>query len=614
MHLYIDIETRSSVDLKKSGLFKYVESPDFEIILLGYAIDKGKIAVTTDIGIIEQYLEDPEYLKLAHNSYFEITCLAKHFQPKNWIETARKWIKQWKCTLVMAYALGMPGKLEQVGTALGVKTKKPNQKLIDFFCKPNSKGVFYKPVDYPDKWDEFIDYNRFDVEGERRVHSLLSHAEVDWDMWHLDFIINTRGIKIDKPFVTKVIKQDTEIRQKAVSRMLDLTRLDNPNSNKQLAAWLTGEGLEINGMTKDQIIDYLTKDLPEHVNEVLKLKQILARTATKKYSAMLDMCMSDNRIRGMFAFIATHTGRWAGRGVQVHNLLKNQESVFELDLARQLVGHDELFILFPENILGQLTRTAFIGNYSIADFSAIEARVLAWLAGEEWVNKVFAGDGKIYEAQAARMFEVPIEHVTKNMRQRGKVATLALGYQGSVGALRMMNAEGTDQELEGLVKLWRNSNPNIVKLWWDVQKAITMCINTGSSTFYKDTLAFRREGPWLYICLPSGRKLAYYRMDVKDNRLHYFGRDTRMASAYRAVETYGGKLVENIVQAIARDILAESLMRLGPEAKIVMHVHDEIVLEDYDLKDLLKIMEAPIDWAPGLILRATGFMSNYYIK
>jgi len=644
MHtLAIDIETFSSVDIKSAGMYKYVQAPDFEILLFAYSFNGGPITVM-DLASGEQVpehvlaaLTDPQVLKTAFNAAFERTCIAEYFL----IDLP---VKQWECTMVKASMLGLPLSLDMVAKVLKLEEgKKDGKALIRYFsmpCKPtkaNGGSTRNEPFDDPEKWKQFIEYNRRDVEVELAIRERIAFFTIpntERRMYALDQRINDTGVLLDPVLIDNAIRMDNEIRERLTAEAIDLTGLDNPNSLAQLKTWLSTEtGGAVTSLTKDAIPVLLEQTEDETVTRLLNIRQEMAKTSVKKYEAMAVCIGNDNRARGLLQYYgANRTGRWAGRLVQVQNLPRNEMK--DLDLARQLVREGDLEmveILFGNvpNVLSQLIRTAFIAKPGhrllVADFSAIEARVIAWLAGERWRLEVFRTHGKIYEASAAQMFKVPIEAVTKgsDLRQKGKVSELALGYQGgpnaliAMGALKMGLAE---EELPRLVKMWRNANKAIVGYWDTVDNAALEAVETGAPVTISHGIRFHVQHDILWITLPSGRKLAYYRPHIATNRfgspaLKYWGMD----KIWTVQDTYGGKLVENIVQAIARDCLADAMLRLDAAGyKIVMHVHDEVVMEmptgKGSLEEVNSIMGQAIPWAKGLPLTADSYETSFYKK
>lgn len=647
--LSIDLETYSSRDIKKVGTYAYVDDPEFSILLFGFGFDEDPVQVV-DLAQGEKLPADvlralfsPDVLKTAYNANFEITCLTKYFAEQ--IDT-----RQWFCTSVLALTLGLPGYLAGVAQAMNFSDDKQKmsigKRLIEYFCKPckptktNGGRERNLPQHDPEKWESFKQYCGQDVVVERDVHNRLIRfkpSEKEQRLWNLDQKIVRTGILIDRPLVENAIKCDEQIKSDGMEQLRYVTGLENPNSVAQFKNWLSQEiGTEVPSLTKAVAQELLQKDIPDDIKKALELKLLISKTSVKKYSAMVNAACSDDRIRGLLQFYgANRTGRWAGRIVQVHNLPQNHLS--DLDDARTLVRNgdfDMLELLYPNasDVLSQLIRTALIASpgktFIVADFSAIEARVIAWLAGERWRQEVFATTGKIYEASASKMFHVPIEEVTKgsSLRQKGKVAELALGYQGGVGALKQMGADkmGLDEkELADIVNKWRTASPKIVRFWWDVEAAAKEAIEKRTAVQIQHGIAFQFEAGMLFIRLPSGRRIAYAKPRLEENKMGrtsitYLGVDQTNKSWCRQ-ETYGGKLVENIVQATARDCLAEAMLKLDEAGyKILMHVHDEVVIEaDPDesaLDKVIAIMSENVSWNRGLKLDADGYTTPYYRK
>ena len=654
-HLSVDIETRSSVNIAKSGAYKYAQSEDFEILMFSYKLNDLPVQLV-DLKQGEEIppyivglLDDENCIKHAYNAAFEWYCLNQAGYKTN--------ISQWRCTMMHATYLGLPAGLSMTGNAIGIAEDKKKlttgNRLIQYFsvpCKPtktNGGRTWNDPHHDLDKWKLCCEYNMQDVEAEFTIYQHLKAFEVpakEQKLWEMDILMNSKGVKIDKTLVESILKIDAESTEKLTEEAYQITELENPNSISQLKSWVESQLEEdLPGLTKDVISDLLSRDnLPLKVRRVLEIRQQLGKTSVSKYSAMENAMCEDDRVRGLLQFYgANRTGRWAGRLVQVQNLPRNYIST--LDTARELakIGNFEgLKILYNNvpDILSQLVRTAFITSkdkFIISDFSAIEARVIAWLAGEEWVNEVFATHGKIYEATASQMFNVPIDKIKKGnpeyeLRQRGKVATLALGYQGGESALIAMGADRmglSDDELTDIKVRWREANKNIVRLWYAVGDAVIQAMN-GNGTQYVRGLEIQREWDMMYgldfitIKLPSGRKLYYPKPFLQTNQfgkdaLHYYGVN-QTTKKWEVNSTYGGKLVENIVQAIARDCLAETLLRLYEKNyDVVMHIHDEVVIDAYEnekLEDVNNILAEPIPWAPGLILKGAGFETKYYMK
>lgn len=646
--LSIDIETYSSADLLKSGVYKYVEAPDFEILLFAYAFNDDPVQLLdlTNAFDSEKYervieaLINPAILKTAYNANFERTCIAKYFERTLPPE-------QWECTMVKAGMLGLPMSLDAASKVLKLEQKKDSagKALIRYFslpCKPTKTNNFRTrnlPKHDPEKWKQFSDYCVQDVVVEMAIRNKLSFFQIpltEKRLWQLDQNINDHGVLVDQSFVQNAIHQDIEYKDRLTKEAIELTGLNNPNSAAQLKDWLTTEtGESVTSLTKEAIPVLLKSADCEIVKRVLNLRQEMSKTSVKKYEAMAKAVCKDSRIRGLLQFYgANRTGRWAGRLVQVQNLPQNHLS--DLDLARRLVKDNDLELLemlfgnVPDT-LSQLIRTAFIApeghRFIVADFSAIEARVIAWLAGERWRLQVFATHGKIYEASASQMFKVPIESVTKgsDLRQKGKVSELALGYQGGPNALIKMGALKMgiqENELPKLVKMWRNANKAIVS-FWDVVNDAAIAAVEGTPTSIQHGIKFFTDKNVLFIELPSKRRLSYIAPKLIPNKfggvsLTYEGMD-QTTKQWGKQDTYGGKLVENIVQAIARDCLAESMIRLSDAGyNIVMHVHDETVSEmpygKGSLAEVNEIMGRPIPWAKGLPLKADSYETTYYKK
>lgn len=654
-HLNIDIETRSSVNISKSGAYKYAQSEDFEILLFSYKLNDDPTKIV-DLkqgekipDNILELLNNQNCIKHAYNAAFEWYCLNQAGYTTS--------ITQWRCTMFHATYLGLPAGLGMTGKAIGISEDKKKlttgNRLIQYFsvpCKPtksNGGRTWNDPHHDLDKWKLYREYNMQDVEAEYTIYQYLKAFEVpakEQKLWEMDILMNANGVKVDKLLVDSVLRIDAESTEKLTNEAQKITGLDNPNSITQLKSWVESQiDEELPGLTKDDISDLLSRDnLPLKVKRVLEIRQQLGKTSVSKYAAMENAMCKDDRVRGLLQFYgANRTGRWAGRLVQVQNLPRNY--INTLDDARDLAkkgNFEGLKLLYGNvpDILSQLVRTAFITSkdkFIISDFSAIEARVIAWLAGEEWVNEVFATHGKIYEATASQMFNVSIDKIKKgnpeySLRQRGKVATLALGYQGGESALIAMGADKmglSSEELTDIKVRWRDANKNIVRLWYAVGDAVIQAMN-GNGTQFVQSLEIRREWDMMYgldfisVKLPSGRKLFYPKPFLQQNKfnkdaLHYYGVN-QTTKKWEVNSTYGGKLVENIVQAIARDCLAETLIRLyDRNYEVVMHIHDEVVIDAYDdekLEDVNNILAEPIPWAPGLILKGAGFETKYYMK
>ena len=660
--LSCDIETFSSVDLKKSGVYKYAESPDFEILLFGYSVDGGEVQVidftageTLPREIIDA-LTDDNVQKWAFNANFERVCLSRHLSDMGIsldpfadnhhsadILGLARYLnpESWRCSMIWSAYMGLPLSLEGAGAVLGLEKQKltEGKDLIRYFCKPcnptatNGQRIRNLPEHAPDKWEAFRVYNIRDVETEMSIQVKLAKFPVPdevWDEYALDQEINDRGVQLDMTLVKNAITADSISRAELLQKMQELTELDNPNSVAQMKQWLADNGMETDTLGKKAVAELL-KDAPPLLGDVLSLRQSLAKSSVKKYTAMENAVCADGRARGMFQFYgANRTGRWAGRLIQMQNLPQNH--LPDIEQARALVRSGNfaalelLYDSVPE-VLSELIRTAFVprdGNkLIIADFSAIEARVIAWFAGEGWRNEVFAGHGKIYEASASQMFNIPIEEITKGspLRQKGKIAELALGYGGSVGALKAMGALDMglyEDELQSLVNAWRSANPNIVRFWWAVDRAAMTAVKDRTVT-ETHGIRFSYQSGMLFITLPSGRRLAYVKPRIGENQfgspcVTYEG--VGGTKKWERLDTYGPKLVENIVQATSRDILSYA-MRTLRHCAIVMHVHDEIVIEaDRRLSTevLCQQMSRTPPWAKGLLLRADGFETEYYKK
>ncbi len=651
VNLFIDLETYSSVDIKTAGAYKYIASPDFEILLIAFAVDDGETRIidctsykNQDYYDFERYLLDPTVIKHAHNAIFERLA----FKRVGLDIPA----EQWRCSAIKAGYCGLPLSLADVSKALNLGDQGKSaagKKLIQYFCCPqkptkaNGGRTRNHPQHAPEKWEEFKKYCIQDVEAEREIIKRLSPYIIpptEQDLYVLDQKINDRGILVDPLFATNAVRFDEAFAVTAEARMIELTGVANPNSAAQLKSWLS-EAMQkdVTTLAKASVTEMLEGVEAGAVKEVLELRGKLAKSSTKKYLAMLNSKGEDNRIRGLFQFYgANRTGRWAGRLVQMQNLPQNHIS--DLQVARDLVtlGDYELTNLMYDDIpslLSQLIRTAFIApegkTFAVADFSAIEARVIAWLADEKWRLDVFKTHGKIYEASAAMMFNVPIEEVTKGseLRGKGKIAELALGYQGAVGALKTMGGEKmglSEPEMDLIVKRWRKANPAIVQMWGEIEEAAKEAIQNRCKvpTGYRG-VTIRCDASYMIITLPSGRELFYASPQMATNRfgqssIKYKGMD-QVTKQWGWVESYGGKLTENIVQAIARDLLAESLTKLDKKGfKVVMHVHDEAVVEvELDganamLHWICEIMGQDVVWAKGLPLKADGYLTPFYKK
>lgn len=642
--LSIDIETYSDIPLQKTGVYRYSESPNFEILLFGYSIDSGPVQVV-DLVCGEHIpkevlaaLEDDSVTKWAFNAAFERVCLSRYlgYPTGEYLDP-----ESWHCSMVWAATMGLPLSLEGVGAVLGLEKQKltEDKELIKYFCQPclptkaNGHRTRNRPFHAPDKWELFKRYNVRDVEAEMGIQQKLSKFPVPpqvWEEYDIDQEINDRGVRIDMELVEQAIEMDARSRQELTDAMKRMTALENPNSVQQMKQWLSDNGMETDSLGK-KVVAELLKTAPPELAEVLTLRQQLAKSSVRKYQAMEKTVCSDSRARGMFMFYgANRTGRFSGRNIQLQNLPQNH--LPDLAEARALVrsgDFDAVKLLYEDvpDTLSQLIRTAFIprdgAQFLVADFSAIEARVIAWFAGETWRQEVFAKGGDIYCASASQMFKVPVEKhgVNGHLRQKGKIAELALGYGGSVGALKAMGALEmglTEEELPQLVDAWRQANPNIVKFWWAVDRAVMEAVR------YKHTttdygLTFSCRSGMLFITLPSGRKLAYVKPKVGTNKfggecITYEGIGS--TKKWERLNSYGPKFVENIVQATARDILCYAMRTLRC-CSIVMHIHDELVIEAdprMSLDAVCEQMGRTPPWAKGLLLRADGYATPFYKK
>lgn len=642
--LSIDIETYSDIPLQKTGVYRYCESPNFEILLFGYSIDSGPVQVV-DLACGEHIpkavlaaLEDDSVIKWAFNAAFERVCLSRYlgYPTGEYLDP-----ESWHCSMVWAATMGLPLSLEGVGAVLGLEKQKltEGKELIKYFCQPclptkaNGQRTRNRPFHAPDKWELFKRYNARDVEAEMGIQQKLSKFPVlpqVWEEYDIDQEINDRGVRIDMELVEQAIQMDARSRQELTDAMKRMTALENPNSVQQMKQWLSDNGVETDSLGK-KVVAELLKTAPPELAEVLTLRQQLAKSSVRKYQAMEKTVCSDKRARGMFMFYgANRTGRFSGRNIQLQNLPQNH--LPDLAEARALVrsgDFDAVELLYEDvpDTLSQLIRTAFIprdgAQFLVADFSAIEARVIAWFAGETWRQEVFSTGGDIYCASASQMFKVPVEKhgINGHLRQKGKIAELALGYGGSVGALKAMGALEmglTEEELPQLVDAWRQSNPNIVKFWWAVDRAVMEAVR------YKRTttdygLTFSCRSGMLFITLPSGRKLAYVKPKVGTNKfggecITYEGIGS--TKKWERLDSYGPKFVENIVQATARDILCYAMRTLRC-CSIVMHIHDELVIETdprMSLEAVCEQMGRTPPWAKGLLLRADGYATPFYKK
>ena len=639
----IDIETFSSVDLAKSGVYRYAESPDFEVLLFGYSVDGGAVSVV-DLASGEKIpphilsaLEDETVIKCAFNANFERICLSRllGYETGHYLSPV-----SWHCTMVWSAYMGLPLSLQWCGAVLRLDRQKltEGKELIRYFCVPcqptkaNGGRTRNLPGDAPEKWARFKIYNARDVETEAEIQQKLSRFPVPeeiWDEYCIDQKINDTGVALDRTLVREAIAMDGVSGHELSNAMKSLTALENPNSVSQMKAWLAANGLHTDTLGKKTVVELL-KTAPKRLREVLLLRQQLAKSSVKKYQAMENAVCSDGRARGMFQFYGANRTGWAGRLIQMQNLPQNHLS--DLSQARALVriGNREAVKLLYEDIpdtLSQLIRTAFVApegkKFIVADFSAIEARVIAWMAGETWRQQVFADGKDIYCASASQMFGVPVEKhgINGHLRQKGKIAELALGYGGAVGALKAMGALDmglSEEELPPLVQAWRNANPNIVNLWWAVDSAVTEAVQRRTSS-KTHGIRFTYRSGMLLITLPSGRNLTYIKPKIGTNSfgspcVTYEG--IGGTKKWERLESYGPKFVENIVQATARDILCYAMKTLR-HTDIVMHIHDEIIIEadpQMSLQAVCGQMGRTPPWAPGLLLRADGYETQFYRK
>lgn len=657
-NIFIDLETFSDVDLQKCGVYKYAESPNFEILLFGYSVDGSDVKIidlTCGESIPDDILKaltDEKIIKWAFNAQFERVCLSAHLR-KNYPgyfssystneDTVGDYLSPhgWKCSMVWAAYMGLPLSLKAAGSVLKLTEQKMDEgkALIKYFsvpCKPtktNGGRTRNLPEDDIEKWEIFKAYNKRDVEVEMEIHKKLHNFPVPdfvWEEYWLDQEINDRGIALDMDVVKNAIKLDEITRIKLETKIKDIADLENPNSVQQMKQWLADNGLMVDSLGKNEVKELL-KTAPPKLAGVLELRQQIAKSSVKKYQAMNNAVCEDNRARGMFQFYgANRTGRWSGRIIQLQNLPQNHMA--DLEQARDLVkcgNVTALEMLYDDlpNTLSQLIRTAFVPRsgykFIVSDFSAIEARVIAHLAGEKWRADVFQSGGDIYCASASRMFKVPVEKhgINSHLRQKGKIAELALGYGGSVGALKAMGAleMGLDEEeLQPLVDSWRNANQNIVRLWWDVDKCVKQTVKERIGT-QTHGIRFIYKSGMLFIELPSGRRLCYIRPRIGENK---FGGESvtyegiGAAKKWERIESYGPKFVENIVQAVSRDILAFAIKTLS-HCFIVGHVHDELIIEcskDVSLDSVCEQMGRTPPWMPGLLFRADGYETQFYKK
>lgn len=650
----IDIETRSDKDISKCGVYAYTDTPYFDILLFAYSIDGQPVQVVDTANGEEipenvlAVLADENVVKRAFNCNFERVCLSKYLR-ENYPQYFQSYSidedtvgdflnpESWHCSMIHARTLGLPSSLAEVGKVLGIEQQKmtDGKALVKFFCVPYDTidGVpqFHSPTDYPDKWEIFKAYNKRDVEAELEIDRKLSRFPVPdfiWQEFYLDQEINDRGILVDMQLADKAINLDAKAKEELTAEVQKLTGVENPNSVYQLLDWLETQGYKSDSLGKTQVQE-LIKTAKEPVKSVLQMRLQLSKSSVKKYTAMKNTACSDNRARGMFSFYgASRTGRWAGRNVQLQNLPQNH--LPDLSEARELVkcgSFEDIQMLYDDvpDTLSQLIRTAFIPRqgmkFIVADFSAIEARVIAWLAGEEWRMKAFANGEDIYCASASKMFGVPVVKHGENghLRQKGKISELACGFGGSVGAMKAMGGSGmSDAELKQIVTDWRTASPHIVQLWWDVENAAIKAVRDKTET-ETHGIHFSYESGFLFIKLLSGRRLAYVKPRIGENR---FGGDSityegiGTGRKWERLETYSGKLVENIVQATARDLLFYSMQTLS-QYFIVGHIHDEMIIEcpkDTKLDEICQQMARTPDWAKGLLLRADGYECSFYKK
>ena len=644
--LLVDIETYSSVDISKAGAFKYIESDDFEILLIAYAWNDEPVRVldlTSTDHENDEYqdivagLLDSDTVKIAHNSAFERAALGKHlgrYLPP----------EEWEDTMILAAYNGLPLSLDAAGAALRLQDQKIKEgtSLISYFCKPckptiaNGGRTRNLPQHAPDKWARFREYCQRDVEVAQAIYNRLSRYPVmDFErkVWATDARINERGVQIDRELVESAIAVDNAFREEHLEEMRRLTGLENPNSVQQLKAWLSAAGIECDSLSKATITDIKGSATDSTTKRVLELRQMLSKTSTKKYEAMTAAACKDDRVRGLTQYYgAARTGRWAGRLIQLQNLpqnhLDNIGTVREIVRARDLESLEIIFDSVPDT-LSQLIRTALVAKpgctFLVSDYSAIEARVIAYLAGETWRMEVFKNGGDIYCASASQMFHVPVEKhgVNGHLRQKGKIAELALGYGGGIGAMKNFGADKmgmTDEEMQTIVEQWRLASPTIPKLWREVENAarwaLSMC-GGGKTYRIHCGVMFRRDADALRVRLPSGRVLTYWGADVEDGKIYYWGQN-QTTRKWEKTDTWGGKLTENIVQAFARDCLAVAMVRLEDAGyHIVFTVHDEVIVEAPEgsrWQDVAEIMGQPIDWAPGLVLRGDGYETKFYMK
>lgn len=663
--LHIDLETYSSVDLGKSGVYKYAESPDFRILLFGYAFNDEPVTVIDmangehlPISILNA-LTDENIIKVAHNANFERVCLTRHLKD---LQVLDNWYskdfdkklsyegflppEQWKDTMIMAVEHGYPGALASLGPALGLDDDKvklaTGKRLIQYFCCPcrptkaNGGRTINLPKHAPDKWETFIEYNKRDVESEQAIYNTLDAMgeipDFEWNNWYMDQHINDRGIQVAVDLIQSIWNYHEELSESLAKEAKEITKLDNPQSVMQLKQWLFDtQGITINSITKEVVKDLLKEDISDDARRVLEIRQELGKTSVKKYEAFIRSACSDGRVRGCFQFFGGRTGRWAGRLIQPQNFPRN--SFDDMETARNLVAQKDwptLEALYGSmnDVFSTLIRTMIIPRpgtvFAIADYSAIEARVIAWLTRTTWRQDVFKNGGDIYCASASQMFGVPVEKhgVNGHLRQKGKIAELALGYGGGTAALEAFGASkmGLSQEQQQeIVTKWRQASPNIPNFWYELQHAFEKAINGGYTQLDRNMAVFKSHGN-VYIQLPNGRRIAYVSPCIEDGQIKFMGLN-QTTRQWCWINTWGGKLTENVVQAIARDCLCETMKGcdlIGVDC--VMHVHDEVIceantrIEQEAFEKLLEVMAKPIEWAPDLILVGDGFTSTYYKK
>lgn len=645
--LFIDIETYSSVDLKKSGLYPYVESPEFEILLIAYAWDDEPVQVIDLLNMSDELdqlemqciisgLLNKDVIKIAHNNAFERTALGKHIgvylAPEDWTDT-----------MVLAAMNGLPMSLEGAGAALQIEYQKIKEgtTLINYFCKPCKPTITNKgrlrnlPEHAPDKWQRFTEYCQRDVVAMRQIYRRLQGFPMtvfERAVWDLDTRINERGVLIDTELAHAAIAMDAAFKAEHLDEMRRLTGLDNPNSVAQLKGWLEAVGIKCESLNKETLADMKSQTTDPIVHRVIELRQLLGKTSTKKYEAMTSAVCEDQRVRGLLQYYgAGRTGRWAGRLVQIQNLPQNH--LADIGLVREMVRSRDLESLeltydSVPDVLSQLIRTAFVAEsghtFLVSDYAAIEARVIAYLAGESWRMEVFANGGDIYCSSASQMFKVPVEKhgVNGHLRQKGKIAELACGYGGGIGALKAFGADKmglSEEEMQTIVTQWRQASPTIPRFWRDTESAAKRALQNPGRVFTVPCgVQYRCDRDGLRCRLPSGRLLTYWGAKIDTDGSICFMGQNQTTRKWEKNETWGGKLVENIVQAVARDCLAVAMLRLDEAGyDITFHVHDEIIAEAPDgsrWEDMAEIMGQPIDWAPGLILRGDGYSTPFYMK